>query len=144
MNRKVQVLLIEDNEDDVLLTQEAFHEVEGMTISGVARDGRAAFEFLSGLVQERKTLPDVICLDINMPRMNGFEVLEKIKGSPALRHIPVIMLTTSSREEDIHHAYAQGASAYIIKPQVFSKYKEFIKSFAEYWTKYNCLPGNII
>jgi CheY-like chemotaxis protein len=84
--------------------------------------------------------PLVVLLDVNMPRMNGFEVLGEIKASPLLKHIPVVMLTTSGREEDMVKSYRSGAASYIIKPATFDGFRELLACFARYWTTVARVP----
>ncbi len=129
----IEILLVEDNEPDVILTQEAFLDSSLPIHLHVARDGVEAMEFLrrengyAGAVR-----PDVILLDINMPRKNGLEVLADLKDDPALRTIPVVVLTTSQADEDILRSYQSHASSYIVKPVEFSQFYKAIQSLGEY------------
>lgn len=112
--RPIEILLVEDNEPDIILTQEAFEEARVANHLHVARDGVEALDFLYRRGPfEGKPRPDVVLLDINMPRKNGLEVLEEIKADPDLRAIPVIVLTTSQADEDILRSYQSHASSYI-------------------------------
>ena len=106
----MEILLVEDNEDDILLEQEALADVKLVNLMSVVRDGEEAMAYLRRQGQYRHAkLPGLILLDINMPKKNGFEVLKEIKADPELRHIPVVMLTTSDNERDIVKSYAKGA-----------------------------------
>jgi CheY-like chemotaxis protein len=130
----VEILLVEDNEDDILLEQEAIVEAKLVNLMYVVRDGEEAMAYLrrEGKYQNAQ-LPGLILLDINMPKKNGFEVLNEIKADPALMHIPVVMLTTSDSESDIVKSYAKGACSFITKPMDFDKFREVIRRFALYW-----------
>ncbi|WP_411274831.1 response regulator [Daejeonella sp.] len=111
----VDILLVEDNEGDILLTTEAFEEGKILDRTRVVRDGRSAIDLLA-VDLKWDTLPDLIILDVNIPRMNGHEVLQHVKQHTGLKHIPVIMLTTSSTESDINMSYQNHANCYITKP----------------------------
>jgi CheY-like chemotaxis protein len=130
----MEILLVEDNEDDILLEQEALADAKLVNVVSVVRDGEEALEYLrrQGRYQNART-PGLILLDINMPKKNGFEVLNELKADPALMHIPVVMLTTSDSEADIVKSYAKGACSFITKPMDFDKFRDVIKQFALYW-----------
>ena len=136
------ILLVEDNEDDILLEQEALADAKLVNLMCVVRDGEEAMAYLrrQGKYQNAK-LPGLILLDINMPKKNGFEVLNEIKSDVALMHIPVVMLTTSDREADIVKSYAKGACSYITKPMDFDKFREVVKQFALYWVLVAKVPS---
>ena len=137
----VDILLVEDNEDDIVIVQEAFAESRLLNLIHVVRDGEEAVAYLrcEGIYQKTPR-PGLVMLDINMPKKNGFEVLETMKADPALRSIPVIMLTVSDREEDIIKSYANGACSFIKKPVDFDRFKEVIKQFELYWTLVSRIP----
>ena len=130
----MEILLVEDNEDDILLEQEALAEAKLVNLMSVVRDGEEAMAFLrrEGRYQNAQT-PGLILLDINMPKKNGFEVLNEVKADAALVHIPVVMLTTSDSEADVVKSYAKGACSYITKPMDFDKFRDVMKQFALYW-----------
>lgn len=138
---KIEILLVEDSEPDILLTQEAFADACVPNRLNVAYDGEEALQFLR---RENKyhhsPRPDIILMDINMPRKNGLEVLEEIKKDPKLMAIPVLMLTTSQAEEDIKKAYAHHASGYVIKPIGFEDFVTAIKAFEAFWMKFVRFP----
>ena len=114
---QIHILLVEDNEGDIFLTTEALNEGKIVNKVSIARDGKEALDFLEKKGDfENTELPDLILLDINLPRINGHEVLRYIKENVQLKLIPVIMLTTSSSEKDINQAYANSASSYNTKP----------------------------
>jgi CheY-like chemotaxis protein len=138
----MEILLVEDNEDDILLEQEALADAKLVNIMYVVRDGEEAMAYLrrQGRYHDAK-VPGLILLDINMPKKNGFEVLKEIKADPELRHIPVVMLTTSDSERDIVKSYAKGACSFITKPMDFGKFGEVIKQFALYWALVARVPS---
>jgi CheY-like chemotaxis protein len=138
----LEILLVEDNEDDILLEQEAIAEARLVNLMYVVRDGEEAMAYLrrEGKNQNAQ-LPGLILLDINMPKKNGFEVLNEIKADPALMHIPIVMLTTSDSESDIVKSYAKGACSFITKPMDFDKFREVIRQFALYWALVARIPS---
>lgn len=138
----LEILLVEDNEDDILLEQEAIAEAKLVNLMYVVRDGEEAMAYLrrEGKYQNAQ-LPGLILLDINMPKKNGFEVLNEIKADPALMHIPIVMLTTSDSESDIVKSYAKGACSFITKPMDFDKFREVIRQFALYWALVARVPS---
>jgi CheY-like chemotaxis protein len=138
----MEILLVEDNEDDIVLEQEALAEIKLVNIMSVVRDGEEAMAYLrrQGQYHDAK-IPGLILLDINMPKKNGFEVLNEIKLDPDLQHIPVVMLTTSESERDIVKSYAKGACSFITKPMDFDKFGEVVKQFALYWALVARVPS---
>jgi CheY-like chemotaxis protein len=130
----VEILLVEDNPGDVDLTLEALEEAKLRNNVSVAKDGVEAMQFLR---QEESfsgaPRPDLILLDLNMPRMDGREVLEELKADPDLKRIPVVVLTTSEAEQDVLDAYEHSANAYIVKPVDFEQFFKTIKSLEEFW-----------
>jgi CheY-like chemotaxis protein len=138
----LEILLVEDNEDDILLEREALADAKLINIMSVVWDGVEAMAFLRREGQyQNAQVPGLILLDINMPRKNGFEVLNEIKADPALMHIPVVMLTTSDNEADIVKSYSKGACSYITKPMDFDKFREVVKQFALYWALVARVPS---
>jgi CheY-like chemotaxis protein len=138
----MEILLVEDNEDDILLEQEAIADAKLVNLMFVVRDGEQAMAYLrrQGEYQNAQT-PGLVLLDINMPKKNGFEVLNEIKADPALMHLPVVMLTTSDSEADIVKSYAKGACSFITKPMDFDKFREVMKQFALYWALVSRIPA---
>lgn len=122
--------MIEDNPGDVLLTTEALEESKYVVDIEVVNNGKDGVDFLfqNGSF-ENSTRPDLVLLDINLPLKSGHQVLQEIKGNPATREIPVIMLTTSSTQDDIMTSYQEQASCYIVKPSEADQYDDFIKVF---------------
>ena len=139
----IHVLLIEDNEGDIVLTIEAFEEAKIKIELSIARNGEQAIDFLlkKGDFSSVKT-PDLILLDINLPRKNGFEVLDFIKNNDSLVQIPVIMLTTSSSEKDIQNAYRHHASCFITKPLDMDEFQKVILEIESFWFNLVQLPQN--
>lgn len=130
----IEILLVEDNAADIMLTEEAFSEAEFPHRLHVARDGVDALNFLRRQgPYENVPTPDVILLDLNMPRMSGLEVLDVLKADAELRNVPVIVLTTSRAESDIWRSYNLHANAYIPKPVTVSEFIDVIKSFRAFW-----------
>ena len=140
----VPILLIEDDEDDVSLTQRAFIKGKILNKLYVVRDGEEAMEFLEHRGRysdpDDAPRPGIILLDLNMPKMDGREVLQKIKSSEKLRVIPVIVLTTSERDEDILESYENGANTFITKPVEFGKFVETVVTLGKYWLSIAELP----
>lgn len=141
MHKEVRILLVEDNEGDIVLTMEALREARIYNTVDVARDGEEALRFLrkEGPFVEAQT-PDLIFLDINLPRLDGQELLTIIKNDPVLKVIPVIMLTTSEAEQDILAAYANHANCYITKPVDMDKFMEVIQRIKSFWISIVQLP----
>lgn len=137
----IHILLIEDNEGDILLTTDALQEGKIDNDISIAKDGWEAVQFLE---QKGKyalePLPDLVLLDVNLPKMNGHEVLHYIKTSEKLKHIPVIMLTTSSAENDVFRSYQNHANCYITKPVDLDKFLEVIESIENFWISIVQLP----
>lgn len=125
--KKLHILLVEDNEGDILLTKEALEESEILTELSIVKDGKEALDFISRQGKYLHVeLPDLLLLDINLPKINGHEVLKFIKKDKDLHHIPVIMLTTSTSEKDISLSLENNANYHIIKPADLSEYIELI------------------
>jgi len=138
---EIHILLVEDNEGDIVLTKEAFEEGKIKNQISVVRDGWKAVQFLEqkdGYEDER--LPDLVLLDINLPKMNGHKVLKHIKNHPDLRHIPVIMLTTSSDETDVIKSYENYSNCYITKPVDIENFLKVISSIEDFWISIVQLP----
>ncbi|MBI4620147.1 MAG: response regulator [Desulfobacterales bacterium] len=140
----VKMLLVEDNDDHVELTKRALRENGILNDIYVVKDGQEALDFLyhRGKYSDKTKAPrpGLILLDVKLPKIDGFEVLEKIKSDPDLKLIPVIMLTTSSRDEEIAKGYAGGANSYVTKPVDFNEFVNKIKSIRLYWVLVNKLP----
>lgn len=130
------LLLVEDNPVDLDLTLRALALRKITNKIQVARDGEEALNFIN-LWEEGEPLPVVILLDLNMPKISGLEVLEKIKSHPRFKTIPVVILTTSSESSDLKSAYQLGANSYIVKPVDFDKFVEVASQIDLYWRVLN-------
>ena len=141
MDRTPRILLVEDNPADVDLAQEAFRECGVRAHFFIAGDGEEAWELLtrSGPYAEVPR-PDFILLDLNLPRLSGREVLARIKGDAGLRSLPVIILTTSNRRQDIEACYDLAANTYIVKPSTWDGFLATIRSLEQYWFRTAELP----
>ena len=141
--KPIDILLVEDNPGDVRLTREALKEGKVLNSLHAVTNGVDALEFLRHIGQYAKAPhPDIILLDLNLPRMDGREVLAEIKTDPNLRRIPVIILTTSQAEEDVINAYDLHANCYIAKPVDLDQFIKVIKSVDEFWFTIVKLPPN--
>ena len=143
--KPVTFLIDEDDPDDPLLINEAFQESLVSNSIYFVEDGVELLNYLNrqGRYKDPSDAPtpDLILLDLNMPRKNGREALAEIKSDPRLRYIPVVVLTTSKAEEDIMRSYDIGAASYITKPVTFDGLVEAIKGFKQYWVQIVCLPA---
>src|ERR1700722_5887794 len=139
--RPAELLLIEDNYGDVLLTREAFRSAKISNNLAVAGDGEVALSMLrrEGPHADQPR-PDLILLDLNLPRMDGREVLQAIKNDPEPQRIPVIVLTSSKAEIDILKTYELRANGYIIKPVTFNRLTEIVASLEAFWFSVVVLP----
>jgi len=139
--RPIELLLVEDSEPDVRLTVEALHEAKVKNRLSVVEDGVEAMDFLHRRGgYEEAPRPDLIFLDLNLPRKDGRQVLSEIKSDPSLRRIPVVILTTSKDEEDVLQSYDQHANCYITKPVDFNRFLEVVKSIEDFWLTVVRLP----
>jgi two-component system, chemotaxis family, response regulator Rcp1 len=137
----IEILLVEDSPGDIRLTQEALREGKVRNHLHVVHDGEAALAFLHGEGEYPGVpRPDVILLDLNLPKKDGREVLEQIKQDPELRSIPVVILTSSQAEEDICRAYALHANCYVTKPVVMEQFITIVKSIGSFWFTIVKLP----
>lgn len=142
--KQVHILLVEDNEGDILLTKEAFEDAKLLNTLSVVKDGKAAIDFLTQKQNYEKTgLPDLILLDVNLPKMNGHEVLQFIKGDLVLKHIPVIMLTTSSSDADINLSYQNYVNCYITKPVEVNTFLDVISKIENFWISIVKFPTKV-
>ena len=139
--RPAEVLLVEDNEDDVVLMREGFKRSKLVVKLNHVTNGVECIDFLQkqGKYKDAPT-PDIILLDLNMPLMDGREVLEKISQDEKLCHLPVVILTTSSEEQDVLSMYKLRCSSYIVKPVDFDKFQKVISEIGNYWFTVVVLP----
>lgn len=138
------ILLVEDDLNDVDLTLRAFRKSTITNELTVIRDGVKALDFLFGTgdfpSRSMKSLPTIILLDLNLPKINGLEVLKKIRSDERTRLIPVIILTSSTEEKDLVNCYAQGANSYVRKPVKFEDFIQTAQQIGEYWLMLNESP----
>jgi CheY-like chemotaxis protein len=143
MSKIKRILLAEDNENDVELTLTALQECRLSNEVEVVRDGAEALDYIyqRGKYSGRgDCLPCVILLDLKMPRVDGLEVLRQIKSDPALRHIPVVMLTSSREEKDLVLSYDLGVNAFVVKPVDFDQFLQAIRALGMFWAIVNEPP----
>jgi len=138
----IQVLLVEDDPGDVLMTREAFEDNKVANQLHVVSDGAEAMDFLQkkGEYTQAPT-PDLVLLDLNLPRMDGREVLAAVKADDELRQIPIVVLTTSEAEEDVLRSYALHANAYVTKPVDFERFIEVVRKIDDFFVSVVRLPG---
>jgi CheY-like chemotaxis protein len=144
MKEPAQILLVEDNKMDVALTLDAFREAELPNKIQVAHNGEEALHYLlgEGKYADRNTfpLPHLVLLDLKMPGIGGFEVLKKVKATPEIKRIPVIVLTSSKETGDRAESYDHGANSYLLKPISFSGFLDMVRKVSDYWISLNVEP----
>ena len=137
---KNYILLIEDNEDDIELTKLAFNKNKFANQIKVITDGEEALNFVlrkDSTEMDEMGKPTLILLDINLPKVNGLEILEHIKKDPYVKTIPVVMLTTSKQDEDVVQSYELGANSYVRKPVNFQEFVDVVNNLGIYWLAVN-------
>ena len=140
--KEIHILLVEDNEGDIVLTMEALEDARVQNKVTVKKDGAVALDYLADLAaQSPEDLPDLILLDINLPKIDGKEVLNYIKKDEQLKKIPVVMLTTSSSQQDILESYNGHANCYITKPVDINKFFNIVKVIEDFWITIVKLPS---
>lgn len=135
-----EILLVEDNTGDVRLTTEAFSEINAKVHIHHVGDGAKALEYLREM--KDKTLPDLILLDLNLPKIDGREVLKQVKSNDKIKHVPLLILTTSQASTDIQQCYQLGANAYINKPVDFNEFLATIRVIDEFWIRRAKMPSS--
>lgn len=138
--QQIHILLVDDNEGDIYLTREALDDAQIINKVSIAHDGVEAIEFLKSSLRGGQSMPDLILLDINLPKMDGTEVLGIIKNDPELKRIPVIMLTTSTAEKDILASYDNYANCYITKPVDLNRFMDVVRTIENFWISVVKLP----
>jgi chemotaxis family two-component system response regulator Rcp1 len=137
----VKILLVEDSPDDVLLTEEALRHGRMANGLRVVGDGEAAMDYLQQRGEyANEALPDLVLLDLNLPKMDGMEVLAELKKSPELRTVPVVVLTTSTAERDVLRAYDSHVNAYVTKPLEVDEFVRVVRSVEDFYLKTVRLP----
>jgi CheY-like chemotaxis protein len=135
------ILLVEDNEDDEVLTLRALKKNHIANEVVVARDGVEALDFLFGTGthagRDTSRQPQVVLLDLNLPRISGHQVLERMRADARTRHVPVVVLTSSKEEVDVMQSYSLGANAYVRKPVEFGEFTEAVKTLGLFWLLLN-------
>lgn len=141
--QQVEILLVEDNPDDVELALHALKRHKLANEVHVARDGAEALDFIFGAGNTGDRLrhhPRLVLLDLKLPKFDGLEVLERLKGDARSRNIPVVVLTSSNQEPDLKRAYELGANSYIVKPVDFEQFVDAVKQLGFYWLLLNHAP----
>ena len=145
--RRLTVLLVEDNPRDVRLTQRAFEQAGVPHDLRAVRDGDDALAYLHRegdyAAADGSPRPDMILLDLNLPRMGGHEFMQRVRQDVRFRHVPIVVLTTSARPDDVRQAYDNGANAYLLKPVEFSRFTEVIGHLASFWLETVELPPEL-
>lgn len=138
------ILLVEDREDDVILIRKAFSKAGLMNPLYIVRDGEEAVAYLAGegafSNRNEYPLPEIILLDLKMPKLDGFEVLQWIRGQPGIRGLPVIVLTSSEEMKDVNRAYSLGANSFMVKPLDFENTAQLAKTLHHFWIMSAKLP----
>lgn len=141
--RSVTILLADDDADDRLLVREAFEENHLLNVLETVEDGEELLDYLNQRGKyEKFSLPNLILLDLNMPRKSGLEALQEIKANEKLRRIPIVVLTTSKAEEDILNSYDLGVNSFVIKPVTFESLVELVRTLGFYWFQIVELPSS--
>jgi len=138
--KQLEILLVEDSPSDVRLIQEALKETPASLRITLAGDGIEAMDYLQKSVSGAVPRPDLVLLDLNLPRKNGREVLAELKASPELRQIPVLVMTSSRADEDISDAYSLNANCYITKPSDLNDYVSVVRAIEGFWCLTATLP----
>lgn len=143
--KTAHILLVEDNEGDILLTRDALEDRKFINNITVVKNGKQAIDYIFREGEYTNAeIPDLILLDVNLPLKNGHEVLQLIKHDDRSKHIPVIMLTTSSSEKDIELSYKNHANCYITKPVEIEEFIAVVRKIEEFWLQFVHLPPKVI
>jgi two-component system response regulator len=143
MTKNMEILLVEDNPDHAELTLRALKDENFPCRIQWIKNGQEAVDYLNSLEKKNEAhLPHFILLDMKLPKLTGLEVLKRVKENQFLRNVPVVMLTTSDRPEEISTCYELGVNSFIVKPVKFDEFYEKVKSVKQYWTQINKGPEN--
>ncbi len=140
-NSPLNILLIEDNQDHVRILKWAFEQARRRTVLRFLRDGEEALEELKNGAERKTPVPDLIFLDFNLPRVDGRKVLKMLKADPVMKMVPVIILSSSDRQEDVQMAYDLGANTYVSKSVVLGELSTILQDILDYWTRIAKLPN---
>ena len=140
--KSFQILLVEDSPSDIRLIREALKETSALVDIAVARDGVEATDYLRKTETDQVARPDLVLLDLNLPRKNGLEVLAEVKASPNLKEIPVLIMTSSRADRDIKEAYRLNANCYIAKPNELAEFVHVLRGIEDFWFGTATLPEN--
>ena len=147
MTQEMDILLIEDNPEDVEITLRAFHKHHIANKIHVVRDGEEALEclFSTGRYVEGSPCQNtrLILLDLKLPKVDGLEILQKVKSDPRTRHIPVVVLTSSREEQDLAKSYNYGVNSYVVKPVDFAQFSDAVRQVGLYWMLLNHVPAEL-
>ena len=138
--KELNILLIEDNEGDILLTKEAFEESKIANRIQTIKDGRAAIDYFESMTDQQQ-FPNLVLLDINLPKISGHDVLSFMRQSERFKGIPVVMLSTSSAEKDILQSYQNNVNCYITKPIDIDEFINAIRKIEVFWSDYVAVTG---
>lgn len=145
--RPLRILLAEDDEADAKIALRAFEKSGASNTIQVVRDGVETLDYLYGrgafTDREKFVKPDLVLLDLNMPRENGFSVITKLKADPAMREIPIVIMSTSRQAGDVLRAYQAGAASFLPKPADYPEFLKLVEVFCAYWHGVSLLPGRI-
>jgi len=140
-SQQYPILLVEDNEDDVIITRRAIEKGGIRNRLYVVPDGEEALNFLRKEGKYKDVpRPGLVLLDLKMPKIDGFEVLKQVKNDNDLKFIPIVVLTSSGRDEDVRRAYTLGCNSYLVKPEKFEKLTETVMEIDQYWLRISRIP----
>lgn len=139
--KNYDILVVEDNPDDIVFIEEALSETEYVITLNVVHDGNEAIDYIDRIAAGEKVQPDLIFLDLNLPRKSGLEFLGEMRDRERFKLVPVIVLTTSKAEDDIRKSYAHYANSYIVKPIDLNEFIQLIRQVTDFWFNVAVLPG---
>lgn len=139
--KRYDILVVEDNPDDIVFIEEALSETEYAITLNAVHDGNEAIDYIDRIAAGEKVQPDLIFLDLNLPRKSGLEFLGEMRGRERFKLVPVIVLTTSKAEDDIRKSYAHYANSYLVKPIDLNEFIQLIRQVTDFWFNVAVLPG---